>query len=199
MNRSSKLLSGLAVLLLVATAAYLVGSVTRTISDARDNKDSLIRNSKGNYWEPLGSNIQLAIDDLGTAGGTVWVGSAVNVSSTVIMKSKVQLDLQGNTVTMTANVPFVNFKECMWASLKNAYIRPSTYHSTSLILMESGNSWSTHCRNNLVDHVEIVEPSAYTVNHDWTGIQLLMNGDSDICFNTFRDMYIYGCDTGILI
>lgn len=49
-----------------------VASVTRTITDSGDNVETFIRNSNGNYWGATGSNIQTAIDDLGT-GGTVYL------------------------------------------------------------------------------------------------------------------------------
>jgi len=46
------------------------GTTPRRINDSYDNVDTLIRNSKGNYWAATGANIQLAIDDLDN--GTVY-------------------------------------------------------------------------------------------------------------------------------
>jgi len=189
----------LTVFLLIITI-YLVGSVTRSISNTSDNKATFIHNSKGNYWNPSDSNaIQNAIDDLGSQGGIVWVGSDVTLDSTILMKSRVEIDFQGHTATLNSNQPFINFKECMRASLRNAYVIPSNAHSTPIILLESGNNWNTRVRYNLIENVKIIESSPYTTNHDWTGIRLLAEGDSDITFNTFRDISIYGCNNGILL
>ncbi|MCD4739604.1 right-handed parallel beta-helix repeat-containing protein [archaeon] len=68
----------LIVVVLLLTTLYFVGSVTRSISDSMDNKETLIRNSNGNYWEPSETNsqveIQAAIDDVAASGGgTVWL------------------------------------------------------------------------------------------------------------------------------
>lgn len=88
------------VLLLVLAAVYLVGSVTRSISDFQDNKETLIRNSNGNYWEPIGSNIQAAIDDLGS-GGTVWLpAGTIELTSNTVPRNNVRIigNGIGNTV-----------------------------------------------------------------------------------------------------
>ncbi|MCD4740573.1 right-handed parallel beta-helix repeat-containing protein [archaeon] len=74
-------------LTMVLASVYLVGSVTRTINDSMDNKETLIRNSNGNYWEPTTTNIQIAIDDLGTQGGSIWLPSG-----TFIITQTIQLD-----------------------------------------------------------------------------------------------------------
>ncbi|MCD4739605.1 right-handed parallel beta-helix repeat-containing protein [archaeon] len=65
------------VIVLLIVTVYLVGSVTRSIGNSQDNKETLIRNSNGNYWEPLGENIQTAIDDLGVQGGAVWLPAGI--------------------------------------------------------------------------------------------------------------------------
>lgn len=44
------------------------GTAKRWINDSYDNKDTLIRNSNGNYWAATGANIQLALDDLAEIG-----------------------------------------------------------------------------------------------------------------------------------
>lgn len=51
----------------------VTGFITRSISNTQDNKDTMICNSNGNCWEPTAANIQVAIDDLGAQGGTVWL------------------------------------------------------------------------------------------------------------------------------
>ena len=188
--------------LLLSIAAATVLSLTRTISDTHDDMDTFIRNSKGNYWEATGDNIQIAIDDLSsTNGGTVWVGSDVTLYSTIYMNDKVQLDFQNNKVTLGNNIEFVIFTECQWASVKNAYVTPSTYHTKSIIVVycDPSSGWDEHCRHNTVENIRIVESSAYTRQHNWTGIHLKMDGDSDIALNTFRDVSMYGCRNGILL
>ena len=59
----------------------------------RPNLDTMIHNSNGKYWEAIGSNIQAAIDDLGSDGGTVWLpGNTVFISaSEITMSSNINL------------------------------------------------------------------------------------------------------------
>ncbi len=49
------------------------GALTRVISSDSDNVKSFIVNSKGNYFEATGSNIIVALEDLGLSGGDVWI------------------------------------------------------------------------------------------------------------------------------
>ncbi|MFW6149153.1 MAG: right-handed parallel beta-helix repeat-containing protein [Atribacterota bacterium] len=58
------------VLLIIVTS---VGSINRTISSSHDDINTFIRNSNGNYWDATASNLQAAIDDLGSNGGIVWL------------------------------------------------------------------------------------------------------------------------------
>lgn len=78
-------------LVLVLTTIYLVGSVTRLISNNSDNKATLICNSNGNCWEPTGENVQAAIDDLDS--GTVWLpqGTFEIGSQRIELKSNISL------------------------------------------------------------------------------------------------------------
>jgi hypothetical protein len=98
-----RLVAGLVVIVL---SLYLIGSVTRAISATADNKDNLIRNSNGNYWEPTWPNIQLAINDLGASGGTVWLPGArvFNITSTIVVKENVMLDMGGASFKLPAGV-----------------------------------------------------------------------------------------------
>ncbi|MCD4739608.1 right-handed parallel beta-helix repeat-containing protein [archaeon] len=88
-------------ILFVIISIYLIGSITRSISNIHDNKETLIRNSNGNYWEPTGENIQTAIDDAeSTGGGTVWLPAGTLVpSSTIYLKDNVRLVGKGMGIT----------------------------------------------------------------------------------------------------
>lgn len=188
-------------ILIVIIASFSVSSLTRIITSDSDNVVTFIRNSRGNIWEATGDNIQLAIDDLGNDGGTVWVGSSVTITSPIYLKSNVQLDFQNNKITLGSNVEFVIFSGVSFAALRNAYIVPSTYQTESIILMylEPGAGWYDQCRYNLIENIRIYESSAYTSHHNWTGLHIKMDGDSDITFNTFKDITIYGCKNGIVL
>ncbi|GAG27488.1 unnamed protein product, partial [marine sediment metagenome] len=80
---------------------------------------SKIRNTNGNWWEPVGENVQLAINDL-TNGGTVWVGSDVTISSPIKPKNSVYVDFLNNIVTLAADINFTYVERCSRASIKNA-------------------------------------------------------------------------------
>lgn len=60
------------ILIFLLTQSNITGWATRTISNTQDNKETMIRNSKGNYWEPTCPNIRTAINDLNN-GGKVWL------------------------------------------------------------------------------------------------------------------------------
>lgn len=197
----TKIEAVIAIILVLILTVIGVASVTRVITDSSDNSYTFIRNSNGNFWEANGDNIQLAIDDLSSDGGTVWVGSSVTINSPIYLKDNVQLDFQNNKITLGSNTEFVIFSDTSFAALRNAYIVPSTYQTDSIIMMyvESGSSWNDRCRYNIVENIRIVESSAYTKQHNWTGVHLKMDGDSDISLNTFEDITIYGCRNGIVL
>ncbi len=80
--------------LLVATS--FSGALTRTITDSSDNIKTFITNSNGNYWEVTGANIQLAIDDLGTEGGVVYIPSEnISIANITFDSTDDGITLQG--------------------------------------------------------------------------------------------------------
>lgn len=198
----TKIEAAMAIIFVIILAVAGVASVTRMISDSSDNSYTFIRNSNGNYWEPIGSNVQLAIDDLDNDnGGTVWVGSSVTLDSPIYMKNYVQLDFQNNKVTLANNIEFAIFTEVTYAAVRNAYVAPSTYHTKSLILMhlKPADGWDEHIRHNVVENIRMVEQSSFTAQHNWTGIHIKMDGNSDLLHNAFRDISIFGCKNGIVL
>lgn len=64
-----------------------------------------IYNSKGNFWEPLGDNIQSAIDDLGNMEGFVYLPAVpLDVNTTVDIKDGVTLVMYGSRVSPSVDV-----------------------------------------------------------------------------------------------
>ncbi|MCD4739606.1 right-handed parallel beta-helix repeat-containing protein [archaeon] len=88
-------------IVLLLSSFYLIGSVTRTISNFQDNKEMMIRNSNGNYWEPIGSNIQTAIDDFDSEGGTVWIPAGTFEIGSQRIELKSNIKLIGNGIGNT--------------------------------------------------------------------------------------------------
>jgi len=87
----TKIEAAMAIIFVIILAVAGVASVTRIISDSSDNSYTFIRNSNGNYWEPIDSNVQLAINDL-TSGGTVWLPSGtLTITSRIYLNSNVAL------------------------------------------------------------------------------------------------------------
>jgi hypothetical protein len=90
-------------------------SISRTITDTHDDIDLFIRNSKGNYWDANGNNIQDAIDDLGISApyahgyggehGYVWLpgNTTLSISSTLDIDQFVTLDMQGSVIEPTGD------------------------------------------------------------------------------------------------
>ena len=90
---------GLVALFLILTAASLV------ISDPYDDIDMYIKNSENHYWEAIGDNIQLAIDDL-DGYGTVWLPSDTFIlSNSLVIKNNMRLIGSGigNTIIRAAD------------------------------------------------------------------------------------------------
>ena len=91
--------------LLISVFAVNVMSVTRTITDTSDTKETYIHESKGNYWQATRANIQVAIDDCGNASGS-WVklGTAnYTVTGNINVWYNVTLDLAGSTIYASNN------------------------------------------------------------------------------------------------
>ena len=93
----------LAVVFIISLGVASVASVTRTISNTQDTVYTLIRNTNGNVWDVSQANLQAAINDLGSDGGTVWVGSDFSTSATTIVQDHVTVDLCGHEITYTGS------------------------------------------------------------------------------------------------
>jgi len=167
------------------------------------HNDTVISNSLGHWWAATGANVQLAINDIGTYG-TVWVGSDVTLTTGLLLDSNdgVIVDFQGNRVTLGADVSFINLTDTRNAQVRNANVY--TYGSGAYqhepiihVILISGDGWFDHIRGNLFENINIVESTTYSAQHNWTGIHIEMQSDSDIAFCVFRNIRMYGCYGGI--
>ncbi|MCD4739607.1 right-handed parallel beta-helix repeat-containing protein [archaeon] len=152
---------GIIGLLLVLAAVYLVGSVSRSISDFHDNKETLIRNSNGNYWEPVGANIQIAIDDLGN-GGTVWLppGTYVLTAYKTYLKSNIRLVGSGVGITViklgdgTAGYP-------LWAEfIENFTVSDLTVDGNRHNGCDGNGMVIRDCSNFIIENVHMTRAAA---------------------------------------
>lgn len=190
----------LAIIIIITTASVL--SVTRTISDTKDDFSKFIRNSNGKYWEATGENLQTAIWDLNNRyGGKVWVGSDITLSSPLQLKDNIIVDFEGNKVTLNGNIEFLYVNDIKFATVKNVDIAPTATHSASIIKLSSQGGKS--CRYNIFENIHILNTGRYdpdlgALDHDYTGIHLEV-GNAEIFYNTFRDIWMSGCRTGIFL
>jgi len=202
----TKIEATLAILLLVSIVAASVVSLTRTISDSHDDFDTFIKNSKGNYWECTGENVQVAIWDLNsTDGGTVWVGDDVTLSSPLRLRNNVILDFEKNQVTLDSDIEFIIVTACQYATVENVKILPTATHTESIIKLyiPPGGGWSDKARYNTFENIQITNTGYWIPNvgfgeHNYTGIELHIAGGSNFLCNTFRDIQMAGVGTGIL-
>ncbi|MCD4740559.1 hypothetical protein K8R43_05235 [archaeon] len=190
-------------LILFLFSIYFVGSVTRTLSDTQDNKETFIRNSNGKYWEPTGENLQAAIDDIGS-WGTVWVGSDITLSSPIEFDGHdgVIIDFQNNEITLNGNTGFIELTATRFATVKNAKVTFGSVPYTGTVIKlytpeAEGDRWADRCDFNHFENIYIRNPSPYAVDHDWTGIALESFSDSRILENSFKDIVMWGVGTGI--
>lgn len=197
------------VVLVLFFAVYLVGSVTRTISDFHDNKDTLIRNSNGKYWESTGENLQAAIDDLGNDGGTIWVGSDITLSSELRLNySHMTLDFEGNKVTLNGDISFIDVPGGIWYSnVRNVEVDVSNGQTKPVIYLELPPSmgWAKRVHHCLFENIFITNSYGES-NDDYTGIHLNINvgtdspaGHASFQGNTFKHIRMYFPKTAILL
>ncbi|MCD4740431.1 hypothetical protein K8R43_04560 [archaeon] len=194
------------ILAVTLLSVYLIGSVTRVISASTDNKDTLIRNSKGNYWELDGDNIQVAIDDLGEDRGTVWVGGETTISSPILLKNNIMVDFQYHKVYLDGDISFVRAQTCSHATVKNARVKITDGHTASIIhlYLAPGAGWPDRVRYNTFENIYINNPSSWIEGvgyskHDHVGIHLENNGGTNFLYNTFKDIQMHGVKTGIYL
>lgn len=92
----------LLLVLLLVSHFNITGWAIRSISSSQDNKETMIRNSNGKYWQPTGANLQIAIDDTAVSGGSVWLpaGTIVLPNPQLDMKSNVHLMGKGRGITV---------------------------------------------------------------------------------------------------
>ncbi|MCD4739609.1 right-handed parallel beta-helix repeat-containing protein [archaeon] len=182
---------GIIVLLLVLTTIYLVGSVTRTISDSQDNKETLIRNSNGNYWEPIGANIQVAIDDVAmSGGGKVWLPPGTfNVNAldedgsnehAIELKDNVALIGSGRDITIIETTEGNIFP--VWAYADNVMLKGFTVNMHNHGETESGNG--VYVRGNNM-HVEDIS----SINANFNAIYI-----SECTNSFFNNLYGHKID-----
>ena len=194
-------------LIMLTTVSVL--SVTRTITNSGDNSYMLIRNSKGNYWDPTGANLQAAINDLGDSGGTIWVGDDITLSSEIrFIYSNMILDFEGHTVTLGADISFINVTDGVWYStVRNVKIDVSNGQTKSIIILYAppNGGWPYRLRFNLFENIEINNAYGYA-NHNYIGIHLYLdvgtdnpNGRASFLCNTFRKITIAAPKIGILL
>jgi len=89
--------------------SYSVLSVTPIITDSSDTIETYIRNSNGNYYDPIGTNIQVAVDDLSN-GGTVFLPACdLNLGTSSLNLSIGNITIQGmgiNKTVLTSSYSF---------------------------------------------------------------------------------------------
>jgi len=196
-----------ALLFIALLVAISAESVTRTITDSTDNSYTLIRNSKGNYWAATGANLQTAINDLGSGGGTVWVGSDITLSSALNIGNYTIVDFEGHNVILGSDVSFINLTGGVWYStIRNVNVKISNGQTKDVICLYAppGMGWAYRKRFNLFENINII--NSYANNYAWTGIHLYLhvgvnnpNGRASMVFNTFRKITMNDCKTGILL
>ncbi|MCD4740770.1 hypothetical protein K8R43_06350 [archaeon] len=184
------------VLVVLVTGMYLVGSVTRNITDETDNKDSFVRNSKGNYWEPLGSNIFAAINDL-DSGGIVWLpgSTTITVTDTITLPENVVLDMQGTTIK--PNNDFDVIELMAGSQVKNGVIDVSSVSgfSSAAITVDSSMDVTSNDHIPRVHNVELVSSG-----RNGYGIYLHATGSSSRTITSeFYDINIKDFEYGIYL
>ena len=194
---------------LLVIAIFSVASVNRTITESSDTIETVIRNTKGNIWEPTGTNLQAAINDLSGKGGTVWVGSDITLSSEIKIQNSndcIIIDFQGNKVSLNSrSIGFILLTNTNHVTVKNVVVRPHRDSTASIIkLYIDSNGGSTS--HNTFSHIYVANQGprektkwdlrAWTA-HNFTVIEMMLNGPGEINQNTFIRISAEGPSRGI--
>lgn len=195
-------------ILLLTGIFYPVTALTRTISDSNDTYYTLIRNTKGNIWEVTGANLQAAINDIGTGGGTVYVGSDITLTDSLVLRNYCIVDFLGNTVTLQNNKPFVNITSSLYYStVRNVNIIVSDGHTSPVIYFYAPIGARISGKNNNFENIYIKNPSVVNskgewTSHNYTGIAYLCEADNTVgsafLLNRFENIHMEGPKIGIL-
>jgi len=190
------------------------GTTPRRINDSYDNVDTLIRNSKGNYWAATGANIQLAIDDL-SSGGTVWLPIGNFSTSGIVVGNNTRLvgSGRGLTILFLDDSMDANVVECI--NSNNITIESLTVDGNYANQVDGGTSasqcgimfrstddstvrdvniknlfyYGVHCyvnsNSNLIDNCNITD--------SYVGVSTY----SDSYYNVISNNHIYGCNFNV--
>ena len=146
-----------------------------------------VHTSNGDFYDQASSStIQMAIDNMPSIGGIIYVNEPVFLSTSVYLKSNIILDFLGYTVTLTSSSDgFIFQNGVKSASLKHMLISGSGSKNQDYILFQSTGSMKQDIiKDNQVAHVAM-EGNAYT------GIHLMVEGIAGIWNNTFSDIHLY--------
>ena len=164
------------ILFFVLPVMISVTSVCQTAPDFHDGIEMYIKNSKGNYWKPIGSNIQAAINDLDNISGTVWLPGCetFNIDSTIILWNNVILDMGGCVLKPFGNFDVIDMRES--STLKNGIIDVSdiTDYSHACIVI-NGIHYIDHRENS----TKIFNMELKSTGGQGTGIYLHAEDISD--------------------
>jgi hypothetical protein len=163
------------------------------------NKTKGIYNSEGFFSSDLTSNtIQIAIDNLKSNSGTVWVTGSIHLVSTIHPRSYVSINFLGNTIEVEANVPVISYAQnTLFSNVKNAIIQlPSFYDRPVFLLdnngMDGGNDAIDF--NNIENIIINCEKS-----YQYTGIHMKLDGINEMWNNVFKNIIMNGPKTAILM
>lgn len=196
------------IILLLISITIPVAGFTRIITTDSDNIYTTIWNTNGKYWEASGTNLQAAITDLGSNGGTVYVGSDITLSSALTVGSYSTVDFLGNTVTLDSDIHFVSITTAIrCATVRNAVVVVSSHHTVPVISIHhpAGGSWF-RIESNCFENIYIKNPSPLNDKGEWTeynytGIRVRVETDGstggDIIVNRYENIYMEGCGIGI--
>jgi len=190
-------------LLIILTVASVI-SITRTISNTQDNVVTFIRNSKGNYWDATSSNIQVAINDLSSQGGTVWLpASTYTITNTIEIKPNVALEAYGAKLVVNANVNAIQMRP--YSKLVGGVIDTSGYgvnYNKAAIYLDGADQFNTF-KTVTVHDVQIKgSPSGWDYANAGSGIRINCISDTTIknCYSAhFHNIWIMNFKYGVYL
>jgi len=160
-NLRTKTKASLLVLLFILIVIPISLSLNRTITDTQDTFTTFIKNSNGNYWIANSSNVQVAIDELGSDGGIVWLPGSDNftITSTLIIRDKIRLEMQGSTIAPSGDFDVISLRP--GSQIKGGIINVSSVGTfdSSAITFNATDNYSFRNHISRIQDLELISAS----------------------------------------
>lgn len=176
----------------ISASAWTIKEGEDSTGQIYHGSSDLIHNSNGKAWTITSANLQSAIWDLNSSGGTVWVDADFTATSMINMEDNITIDFRDHIVTLGSDISFIKFADDKQACLRNVIIKVSDGHTEPVIELFSDTA--AFCRRNIINNIRII--NSYITKHNFTGLHLHVD-DGHLLGNRFSSIFMDYVGIGI--